>query len=131
MAMSAEHKAALAKGRRESRLIKAYLTALRSRRPGRPVTADSIRTRLENIDSRLATEMDPLKALDLHQERLDTEEALRSAEASRDVGDAEKGFIEVAASYSDRKGISYTAWRQVGVAASVLKAAGIPRTRRG
>ncbi len=131
MAMSAEHKAALAKGRRESRLIKAYLTALRSRRPGRPVTADSIRTRLENIDSRLATEMDPLKAHDLHQERLDTEEALRSAEASRDVGDAEKGFVEVAASYSERKGISYTAWRQVGVAASVLKAAGIPRTRRG
>lgn len=130
MAMSAEHKAALAKGRRESRLIKAYLSSLRARRPGRPVTVDSIRTRLQGIESRLASETDPLKLLDLHQEKLDAEEALHSAQASEDAGETEKGFVEVASSYSERKGISYTAWRQVGVPASVLKAAGIPRTRR-
>jgi hypothetical protein len=120
----------LAKGRRESRLIKAYLSSLRSRRPGRPVTADSIRSRLQGIESRLASETDPLKLLDLHQEKLDAEEALQSAQASEDAGETEKGFVEVASSYSERKGISYTAWRQVGVPASVLKAAGIPRTRR-
>lgn len=130
MAMSAEHKAALAKGRRESRLIKAYLNALRSRRPGRPVTPDSIRSRIEGIESRLSAETDPLKLLDLHQEKLDAEESLKTAEASHDVGEAEKGFIEVAGDYSERKGISYTAWRQIGVPASVLKAAAIPRTRR-
>jgi len=130
MAMSSEHKAALAKGRRESRLIKAYLSSIRSRRPGRPVTGDSIRARLESIQSRLGSETDPLKLLDLHQEKLDAEEALLSAQSSQDAGESEKGFIEVASSYSERKGISYTAWRQVGVPAAVLKAAGIPRTRR-
>lgn len=130
MAMSDEHKAALAKGRRESRLIKAYLNATRSRRPGRPVTADSLRTRIESLDSRLASETDALKIVDLHQERLDAEDALKTLDDAPDITQAEKDFIEVAASYSERKGISYTAWRQVGVPASVLKAAGIPRSRR-
>lgn len=130
MAMSDEHKAALAKGRRESRLIKAYLNATRSRRPGRPVTADSLRTRIESLDSRLASETDALKIVDLHQERLDAEDALKALDDAPDITQAEKDFIEVAASYSERKGISYTAWRQVGVPASVLKAAGIPRSRR-
>lgn len=130
MAMSDEHKAALAKGRRESRLIKAYLNATRSRRPGRPVTAESLRTRIESLDSRLASETDALKIVDLHQERLDAEDALKTLDDAPDITQAEKDFIEVAASYSERKGISYTAWRQVGVPASVLKAAGIPRSRR-
>lgn len=130
MAMSDEHKAALAKGRRESRLIKAYLNATRSRRPGRPVTADSLRSRIEGLDSRLASETDALKIVDLHQERLDAEDALKTLDDAPDITQAEKDFIEVAASYSERKGISYTAWRQVGVPASVLKAAGIPRSRR-
>ncbi len=46
MPMSDEHKASLAKGRRESRAIKAYLEALKSRRPGSPVTPESVRKRM-------------------------------------------------------------------------------------
>lgn len=130
MPMSEEHKAALAQGRRESRAIKAYLEALGSRRPGRPVTADSVRKRIETIDEKLATEADPLKQLDLRQERLDAEEALKDVEAKEDIDALESGFVDVAKSYSERKGISYAAWRQVGVPASVLKEAGIPRTRK-
>lgn len=130
MAMSDEHKAALAKGRRESRLIKTYLSALRSRRPGRPVNAESVQARIDSITERLNSEADPLKVVDLHQERIDAQEALKNLGNSPDISQAEKDFIEVAAAYSDRKGISYSAWRQVGVPASVLKAAGIPRTRR-
>ena len=42
----------------------------------------------------------------------------------------ELGFVEHAASYSDRKGVSYTAWREFGVPASVLRTAGIKETRR-
>jgi|SRR5690606_6692269 chromosome segregation ATPase len=130
MPMSEEHKAALAQGRRESRAIKAYLEALGSRRPGRPVTADSVRKRIESIDEKLATEEDPLKQLDLRQERLDAEATLKDVEAKEDIDELEKSFVEVAKSYSERKGISYAAWRQVGVPASALKAAGIPRTRK-
>jgi chromosome segregation ATPase len=130
MPMSEEHKAALAQGRRESRAIKAYLEALGSRRPGRPVTADSVRKRIESIDEKLATEDDPLKQLDLRQERLDAEAALKEVEAKEDIDELEKSFVETAKSYSERKGISYAAWRQVGVPASVLKEAGVPRTRK-
>ena len=32
-----------------------------------------------------------------------------------DLGAIEEAFVEVAASYSARQGISYAAWREVGV----------------
>ena len=131
MPMSDEHKAALAQGRRESRAIKAYLEALGSRRPGRPVAAESVRKRIASIDERLATEEDPLKQLELRQEKLDAQETLKEVESKEDIDQLEKAFIKAAKSYSERKGISYTAWRQVGVPARVLKEAGIPRTRQG
>jgi hypothetical protein len=41
----------------------------------------------------------------------------------------EKDFVKVARAYGSRKGISYTAWRSVGVSAGVLQRAGIARTR--
>lgn len=131
MALSDEHKAALAKGRRESRIIKNYLKALQARRPGRPVTPEGVRKRLSTIEDRLGTEEHAVKLLDLHQEKLDAEETLRQLEARQDLNQLEKQFVGVAKDYSGRKGISYMAWRQVGVAASVLKEAGVPRTRRG
>ncbi len=131
MPMSEEHKAALARGRRESRAVKKYLTALNSRRPGRPVTVDGLKKKIDSIDSRLGNEEDPLKVLDLRQERLDAEDSLAELESREDLDELEKGFVDVAKSYSERKGISYTAWRQSGVPAAVLKKAGVPRTRRG
>ena len=39
----------------------------------------------------------------------------------------ETAFIAVAGPYSERKGLSYAAWREVGVQPRVLRAAGIPR----
>ena len=39
----------------------------------------------------------------------------------------EDEFVDAASGYSQRKGISYTAWRELGVPASVLKRAGIGR----
>jgi hypothetical protein len=41
----------------------------------------------------------------------------------------EKGFVRVARIYGERKGISYSTWRAVGVSAAVLQQAKIPRTR--
>ncbi len=131
MAMSDEHKAALAAGRRESRIIKTYLEALGSRKPGRPVTKESVQKRIEGIESKLASEGDALKRLELTQAKLDAEDQLASLGAGENLEELEKDFVEVARSYSDRKGISYSAWREVGVPAPVLKEAGVPRTRRG
>ncbi len=130
MAMSQEHKDALAKGRKESRAIKAYLNTIESRKPGRPVTKQSLETRLAKVNSSLDTVDDPLKRIDLLQSRLDLESALSATTDSINVEQLESDFVAHAAAYSERKGISYTAWRQYGVPANVLKKAGIPETRR-
>ena len=61
MAMSQEHKDALARGRRESRAIKNYLKTIESRKPGRPVTKESLTSRLATVNSKLEGLDDPLK----------------------------------------------------------------------
>jgi hypothetical protein len=124
--MSDEHKAALAEGRREARAIKAYLAALASRRPGRPVTPESLRARLTRIVEQLGATNDPLRRVELIQQRLDTERALEEY-AVVDMESLEAGFVAAAAGYSERKGISYAAWREAGVPAALLKGAGIRR----
>lgn len=128
--MSDEHKAALAQGRKESRAIKAFLEALEARRPGRPVSKDSLQKRLEKVNEKLESAANPLETVDLIQSKLDIEKALAQVENARDFNALEAGFIENVASYSERKGVSYTAWREFGVPAAVLKKAGIKETRR-
>jgi hypothetical protein len=128
--MSQEHKDALAKGRKESRAIKAYLSTIEPRKPGRPVTKQSLESRLARVNSTLDGTVDPLKRIDLLQSRLDLETAIASASETVDVEQLEADFVAHAAGYSERKGISYTAWREFGVPSAVLKKAGIPETRR-
>jgi hypothetical protein len=130
VAMSQEHKDALAKGRKESRAIKAYLSTIESRKRGRPVTKESLEARLARVNSTLDGTADPLKRVDLLQSRLDLESALANSADSVDVEQLEAGFVASAADYSERKGITYTAWREFGVPAAVLKRAGVPETRR-
>ena len=127
MAMSAQHKAALAQGRRESRAIKLYLQALGNRRPGRPVTPVTLEKRISDLGAKIAAESDPLKAVDLRQSRIEAEQLLARAESVADMAEMEKGFVKYAKSYSSRKGISYTAWREAGVPAAMLRQAGISR----
>lgn len=130
MPMTPEHKEALAQGRRESRAIKAYLDALESRKPGRPVSKESLQKRLEKVNDKLEATDNPLETVELIQSKLDIEKALGEVENARDMATLETGFVENAASYSERKGVSYTAWREFGVPAKVLREAGIKETRR-
>lgn len=130
MPMSAEHKAALARGRIEARAVKQYLEVISKRKPGRPVTPERLEERIATLQARIEAETDPLKALDLRQARIDAETALGKLGETIDLEAVEKGFLEVAASYSERKRISYAAWREQGVPADVLKRAGIARTRK-
>jgi hypothetical protein len=129
MAMSDEHKAALARGRREAAAIKRYLEALERRRPGRPITVASLQAKLDQVNRQIGEETDPLKRVDLVQTRIDTGQRIESFEEV-DYSSLEAGFAKYGAGYSDRKGISYSAWREIGVPAAVLRQAGIPRTRR-
>ena len=124
--MSDAHKAALAKGREEGRKVRAYLDALEATAPkrGRKRTPDSIKKRLGDVDSQLAG-ADPLTKVQLIQERLNLTDELAGLESTVDISALEKDFIKAAPGYSERKGITKAAWREVGVPASVLKAAGI------
>ena len=132
MAMTEEHKAALAQGRRESKAIKGYLEAISvPKRRGRPITPEILEARIGRLDEQVRTERDPLSRVDLIQARLDAQAALEQMTATIDMDILEPGFIEHVASYSERKGISWAAWREAGVPASVLAAAGVKRTRKG
>ena len=126
--MSDEHKAALAEGRNQGRSVRRYLEALEAHKPkrGRKRTPESIQKRLDRIDTELA-KADALKRLQLIQERLDLKEELEAATHTVDLSGLEQEFVDAAAAYSKRKGISYAAWRELGVEPAVLKRAGIGR----
>ncbi len=127
MAMSDEHRAALKRGRQEAAAIRRYLEAIGKRRPGRPVTKDSLEKRLASLDDQIDSEGNPLKVIELEQKRLDTQKQLDGLQDAPDVDELEKDFVKYAKAYSERKGISYAAWRAGGVAAATLKKAGIRR----
>jgi hypothetical protein len=127
--MSPAHKEAMAAGRTMGRTVKAYLTALESNRPkrGRKRTPESINRRLATITESL-DDAEPLKRLALVQERMDLENELRAMESKVDLSALEAEFTKVAKDYSASKGLTYDAWRKVGVSAEVLKKAGISRS---
>jgi hypothetical protein len=126
--MTDQHKAALAEGRTEGRAVKAYLEALDKTRPkrGRKRTPDSIKKRLAVIENELE-DSSPIQRLQLIQERMDLGKELAMLDTKVDLSALEAAFVKTAGAYSDRKGISYAAWRELGVPADVLKRANISR----
>jgi hypothetical protein len=127
--MSVSHKAALAEGREQGRKVRRYLEALEAHKPrrGRKRTPDSVRKRLAAIQNELET-ADALKRVQLVQERLDLQNELQATVQKVDLASIERDFVQVAKGYGTRKGLTYAAWREVGVAPSVLKKAGISRS---
>jgi hypothetical protein len=126
--MSDAHKAALARGREEGRVVRRYLEAIEHQRPkrGRQRSPESIRKRLGIVAERLGR-ADPLARLHLLQERADLQAELARASSPDDIAALEKAFVKVAATYGQRKGIAYNAWRAAGVSAAVLQRAAIGR----
>ncbi len=127
--MSDDHKAALAQGRSEARAVRAYLDALSQKKPrgGNPA---NLQSRIDGLTDKIEAESNSLKRLQLIQQRFDLEDKLKAVSDDVDYDALEAAFAEAAASYSERKGISYSTWREFGVSPAVLKAAGIRRTRR-
>ena len=126
--MSPAHKEALAKGREQGRAVRQYLEALEAHKPkrGRKRTVEKISARIDAIDASLAS-ADPVKRVQLIQERLDLTRELTAASGTNELPELEAAFTKVALPYSASKGISYVAWREVGVPAAVLARAGIRR----
>jgi len=111
--------------------IREYLKALEQNAPrrGRKRTPDGIRRQLASV----ASEMEGAtvtRQLDLVQQRINLEDELEALEqaGSIDLSALEANFVDHAAAYGGRRGISYAAWREVGVSAATLKAAGIRRS---
>lgn len=118
----------MAEGRRQSRVVSRYLEALEAHKPkrGRRRTKESITAKLSSIESQIP-DASPIKRLELVQERIDLEKALANIDDEFDITELEQGFVAVAAEYGQSKGISYSAWREIGVAPAVLQRAGITR----
>ncbi len=126
--MSDSHKAALAEGRDQGRAVRRYLETLEAHKPkrGRKRTPESVQKRLANINEQIA-DADALTRLHLVQERMNLEAELAASDNAVDMKGVEDDFVAAAAPYGARKGITYAAWRQLGVAPAVLRRAGIKR----
>ena len=112
--------------------VRAYLKALEQNapQPGRR------RRTSKNLKRQLAALAPMLegasitKRLDLIQQRINLETDLKALQqaGSVDLSALEAGFATHAAAYGGRRGISYAAWREVGVSSATLKSAGIRRS---
>ncbi len=130
--MTAEHKAALAKGREQANAVRAYLDALEASKPkrGRKRTPESITKRIAQIDEQYET-VGALIALQLLQERKNLEAELEAMQTDQgpDLDKLRRGFVRNARAYGQAKGIAYATWREIGVPADVLREAGVTRGR--
>lgn len=126
--MSDAQKKAMAEGRSTSRSVARYLDALVATAPkrGRKRTPESIKRRLQVIEAKLPT-ASPIATLGMIQERLDLQAELEAMQNRPDLAAYEEDFIAAAKEYSERKGITWVAWRELGVDPAVLKRAGIGR----
>ena len=110
--------------------VRDYLKALEQNAPrrGRKRTPESVERQLAVLEGEMEG-VSVTKRLGLIQQRINLEtdlEALQQAE-SVDLSALEAGFATHAAAYGGRRGISYAAWREVGVSSATLKSAGIRR----
>lgn len=134
-----EQRQAISNAYAENRAVSEYLEILEHNkrveeqtRPkrGRHRTLESIQNRLNEIAESFES-VKPLKRLLMIQERMNLEAELEKAKNPPepiDITQPEDDFLGVAASFALRKGITYRAWRELGVEPSVLKQAGIRRT---
>jgi hypothetical protein len=123
--MTKAHKAALAKGRREASAVRRYLEALEQ--DGERIDVDKLRKRVDDLASKAYQEDDPLRRVEVIEQRLKAEKALEDAQKTPDINALAADFSDAVASYSERKGITYKAWRELGVPAVVLREGGLSR----
>ena len=111
--------------------MRRYLVALEKHQPkrGRPRTPKTLEDRIRKIDAEYE-QADPLRRLHLEQRRLDLETQLSELVAAQGEAPAklEDAFAEAAADYAAKHGITYAAWRRLGVPARVLRKAGVSRS---
>jgi hypothetical protein len=112
-------------GRRaETNTVAAYLTALRAPKvPAR--SRDALRKRRAQIEQWITEESSPIREVELIQQRLNIDAELAQIEQAARLRELEEAFVNVAASWAKRTGVTAAALREVGVPASVLRRAGL------
>lgn len=127
------HKKAMADGRRQSQHIRQYLEALRvanaPKQRGRKRTPESVQAKIDRLNAAIADgTLDPISEVKAIQERLDLRAALEELTvAPPDPAEYEANFVKAVGPYSKRLGLTYSAWRELGVPAVVLRKAKITR----
>jgi hypothetical protein len=120
----AERPAACGVRRAETNAVAAYLTALKA-----PKVPARSRAALENrrvqIEQWLAEESSPIREVELIQQRPDIDAQLAQIDQAARLPELEEAFVNVAASWAKRTGVTAAALREVGVPASVLRRAGL------
>jgi len=110
--------------RAETNAVAAYLTVLKAPKvPAR--SRANLKRRRAQIEQWLADESSPIREVELIQQRLDIDAQLAQIDQAKRLSDLEQAFVEVAASWAKRSGISAAALREVGVPARVLAKAGL------
>jgi len=105
----------------------------------RKVSPETVEKQIMRLDQKMAS-ADLLSKLDMVQKRIELEKKLKEAQKQSQMPDHDSGmsekdrlenaFVEIASAYSERKGISYEAWRKLNVPAAVLRKAGLTRGTR-
>jgi len=110
--------------RAETNTVAAYLAALKAPKvPARSRAA--LKKRRTQIEQWITDEPSPIREVELIQQRLDIDAQLAQIDQAARIRELEAAFVEVAASWAKRTGISAAALREVGVPTSVLRRAGL------
>jgi hypothetical protein len=114
--------------RAETNAVAAYLTALKGPRPSGSSKAkhEGLMRRRAQLEQWISEESSPIREVELIQQRLDIDAQLAQLDQAARLPELEEAFVNVAASWAKRSGISAAALREVGVPASVLGRAGLP-----
>jgi len=103
-------------GAKAMRAIEAYLVYINQYKTrGRPLSSESLENKIAD-EARLAQKV--ILIAKLH-------EAIRREELAQEEEALKKEFVKYAPWFSEQHGVTYPAWREIGVSAFVLAEAGI------
>lgn len=128
--ISKAQKAAMVEGREQARAIRSYLEALYQNGHSNGHDPEKLSSDLEAIQAKIEEADDPLARVQLAQDRLELMNQIAELQQAPDMDTLEAEFAKAVVPYSERKGLTYPAWRDVGVPARVLRAAGLKVQKR-
>jgi hypothetical protein len=113
--------------RAETKAVAAYLAALKGPRPSGSSKAkrEGLLRRRAHIEQWTSEERSPIREVELIQQRLDIDAQLAQIDEAARLPELEEAFVNVAASWAKRSGITAAALGEAGVPAGVLKRAGL------